>query len=171
MPPLSGANKSKNKLKGDRHSRSRNTTPSSVIGTTVVPSSVPSTTPFLELDTSKLLVSSPTVYADILERLDTKPSHLDPRVLQETIDQLKQLNDYADKRAESCEKAIRIIHEQLRDLEYEHKERERQADHDKRLKAKKTESASKNLKPKKRKDRLDPNDVGIKQEGKSTLAR
>lgn len=166
MPPLTSATKSKNKHKAERHSRSRNTTPSSVISSSAH-HAVPATTPFLELDTSKLLVAPHPSYADILDKLETKPSSLEPRTLQEIIEQLKQLNDHADKRSESCEKAIRIIHEQLRDLEFDHKERERQAEHAKRLKAKrdKDEAAGKKVKAKKRKDRLEEGDPDIKREG------
>jgi len=129
----------------------------------------PSTTPFLQLDTSKLLVPPHPSYADILDRLETKPSNLEPKQLQDIIDQLKQLSDAAEKRVDSCEKAIRIIHDQLKDLDSEHKERERQAEHIRRQKAKKEESSSqKNLKAKKRKDR-ETTDVEIKREGKYSL--
>lgn len=169
MPPLGSASKSKNKhAKDARHSRSRNTTPSSVLSATATAApTAPSTTPFLQLDTSKLLVASQPSYADILDRLETKPANLDPKQLQDTIEQLKQLSDSAEKRIDSCEKAIRLIHDQLKDLDSEHKERERQADHAKRLKAKKDESSSqKNLKAKKRKDRdREAGDVEIKREG------
>jgi len=181
MPPLGSASKSKNKhVKDARHSRSRNTTPNSVLSasasasaTTTTAAPAPSTTPFLQLDTSKLLVASQPNYADILDRLETKPANLDPKQLQDTIEQLKQLSDSAEKRIDSCEKAIRLIHDQLKDLDSEHKERERQADHAKRLKAKKDDSSSqKNPKAKKRKDRdrdrerdREPADVEIKREG------
>lgn len=164
MPPLGSANKSKNKHKDARHSRSRNTTPSSVLSATVT-ATAPSTTPFLLLDTSKLLVSPQPSYAEILDRLETKPSNLEPKQLQDIIDQLKQLSDAAEKRVDSCEKAIRVIHDQLKDLDSEHKERERQVEQVRRHKAKKEETSSqKNLKAKKRKDR-EGADVEIKREG------
>lgn len=167
MPPLGSASKSKNKhAKEARHSRSRNTTPSSVLSATAAPTgTTPSTTPFLQLDTSKLLVASQPNYAEILDRLETKPANLDPKQLQDVIEQLKQLSDSAEKRIDSCEKAIRLIHDQLKDLDVEHKERERQVEHAKKLKAKKDESSSqKNLKAKKRKDR-EVGEVEIKREG------
>ena len=165
MPPLGSASKSKNKnVKEARHSRSRNTTPSSVLSATAAPGAPP-TTPFLQLDTSKLLVASQPNYADILDRLETKPANLDPKQLQDTIEQLKQLGDSAEKRIDSCEKAIRLIHDQLKDLDSEHKERERHVEHAKRVKAKKDESSSqKNPRAKKRKDR-EAGDVEIKREG------
>lgn len=166
MPPLGSASKSKQKHKDARHSRSRNTTPSSVISAPTFPSA-PSTTPFLQLETSKLLVASQPSYTDILERLETKPSNLEPKQLQDTIDQLKQLSDSAEKRIDSCEKAIRLIHEQLKDIDSEHKERERQAEQSRRNKTKREEpSSAKVLKAKKRKDR-ETTDVEIKREGSS----
>lgn len=164
MPPLGSANKSKNKQKDARHSRSRNTTPSSVLSASV-PGSAPSSTPFLQLDTSKLLVAAQPSYAEILDRLETKPANLEPRLLQDVIEQIKQLNDSAEKRIDSCEKAIRIIHDQLKDLDSEHKERERQVEQARRIKARKEEAnSSKSNKAKKRKDR-DCVDVEIKREG------
>lgn len=130
-------------------------------------STTPSTTPFLGLDTSKLLVANHPNYTDILDRLETKPSNLEPKSLQDIIEQLKNLSDAAEKRVDSCEKAIRLIHEQLKDLDTEHKERERQVEHAKRLKAKDKEEASqKKVKAKKRKDR-ENGDVEIKREGES----
>lgn len=165
MPSLGSASKSKNKHKDARHSRSRNTTPSSVLSANTVPAAPP-TTPFLQLDTAKLLVAPQPSYAEILDRLETRPSNLEPKQLQDIIDQLKQLSDAAEKRVDSCEKAIRVIHDQLKDLDSEHKERERQAEQARRHKAKKEDASSqKNLKAKKRKDR-EVTDVEIKREGK-----
>lgn len=169
MPPLGGANKSKTKHSKDaRQSRSRNTTPSSVLSANVT-STAPSTTPFLQLDTSKLLVSPHPSYAEILDRLETKPSNLEPKQLQEIIDQLKQLSDAAEKRVDSCERAIRVIHDQLKELDSEQKDRERHIEQARRHKAKKDESLSqKNVKAKKRKDR-ESLDVEIKREGKAPV--
>jgi len=168
MPPLGSASKSKNKQHKDaasRHSRgSRNTTPSSILSASALPAA-PSTTPFLQLDTSKLLVAPHPSYAEILDRLETRSADLDPRQLQNIIDQLKQLNDSADNRVDSCEKAIRVIHDQLKDLDSEEKERERQLEQAKRVKAKKETSSSQKIpKAKKRKER-DASHVEIKREG------
>ena len=172
MPPLGSASKSKTKHKDARHSRSRNTTPSSVLsGPAHSSSSIPTTTPFLQLDTTKLLVASHPSYADILERLETKPTNLEPKQLEDIIQQLRQLGDAAEKRVDSCEKAIRLIHEQLKELDSEHKERERQAEQTRRSKStklkKEDSSTQKVSKDKKRKDRdRDTTDVEIKREGK-----
>jgi transcriptional adapter 3 len=120
-------------------------------------------TPWLDLETAKLMVASHPQYSDILDQLEVKASNLEPRRLQEVIDQLKKLSDSAEKRVESCEKAIRLIHEQMRDIEADHKERERQAEQARRTKAKKEESQGK---AKKRKERPESTDIDIKNEGK-----
>lgn len=165
MPPLPGATKGKYKNRDGRRSRSRNTTPSSVISGTAP--SQPAQTAYLELETSKLLVGQHPQYSEILDQLETKPSNLDPKRLQDIIEQLKVLSESAEKRVESCERAVRIIHEQMRDVEFEQKERDRQTEQTRRTKAKKEES-SKNVKAKKRKDRPSSSDgVEIKKEGKS----
>ena len=165
MPPLPGAKKGKHSSRDSRRSRSRNTTPSSVISAGTAPPP-PSITPFLELDTSRLLILQQPQYADILDTLEAKPSYIEPKKLQEIIEQLKTLSDHAEKRVESCERAIRLIHEQMRDVESEHKERERQAEQSRRTQAKKDAASQKNVKAKKRKDRPDSSEaVDIKHEG------
>lgn len=166
MPPLGSASKSKGKTRDSRRSRSRNTTPSSVISAGTAPPG-PTRTPLLELETAKLLVSAKPSYADITEYLESHGTRFEPKSLHEIIDQLKHLSDAAEKRAESCEKAIRVIHEQKKELESEQQERERQAEQARRVKARKEESHSqKNPKAKKRKDRPETVDnVEIKREG------
>lgn len=164
MPPLSSATKGKNKNRDGRRSRSRNTTPSSVISGTAP--SHPAHTAYLELETAKLLVGHQPHYTEILDQLETKPSNLDPKRLQDIIEQLKVLSESAEKRVESCERAVRLIHEQMRDVEFDQKERDRQAEQTRRSKTKKEES-SKNIKAKKRKERPGSSDgVEIKKEGK-----
>lgn len=170
MPPLGSAGKKsqqkKTQAQAARDARqSRHTTPSSTVVISVPTlNSSPTTTPFLALDTSKLLVAAQPSYGDILDRLETKPSNLEPRALNEIIDQLKQLSDAAEKRVESCETAIRMIHDQLKDIEFEQRERERQAEQTSRTKSRKNES--KTVKAKKRKDR-DAVEVKIERDGKS----
>ena len=166
MPPLGSASKSKSKNRDGRRSRSRNTTPSSVISAGTAPTA-PTTTPLLDLDVAKLLVAPRPSYGDILERLEGQGPRLEPRSLHEIIDQLKHLCDSAEKRAELCEKAIRVIHEQKKDLESEQQDRERQAEQARRSKGRKEEATSqKNPKAKKRKERAETFDsVEIKKEG------
>ncbi|KIW74891.1 hypothetical protein Z517_11661 [Fonsecaea pedrosoi CBS 271.37] len=163
MPPLPSASKKKNR--DGRRSRSRNTTPSSVISAGTAPPA-PTTTPLLELEVSKLLVSSKPNYAEIIDHLDTHGSKLEPKSLHDIIDQLKHLSESAEKRAESCEKAIRLIHEQKKNVETDQQDRDRQAEQARRAKARKEDGQSqKNPKAKKRKDRPETVDnVEIKKE-------
>ncbi|RMZ84288.1 hypothetical protein DV738_g737, partial [Chaetothyriales sp. CBS 135597] len=167
--PQSGASKSKHKAREARRSPSRNTTPSSVIsaGTSTTAPPLPplpplppaaASTPFLNLETARLLVLPQPQYADILDQLEAKPSAIEPKRLQDIIEQLKTLGDHAENRVELCERAIRLIHEQMRDVESEHKDRERQADLVRRSKSRKEDAGSKNGKAKKRKDRTDSMD-------------
>ena len=171
MPPLSSAAKSKNKIRESRRSRSRNTTPSSVLsaGTS---SALPSVTPYLELDISRLLISDHPQYSDALEKLESRHGVLEPKQLSLIIDQLKYLGDSAEKRAESCENAIRRLHETLKEVETEQKERDRQADQERKLKARKaaqsSEGPAKHGKARKRKDRIETFEgVEVKHEGTS----
>ncbi|OAP58716.1 hypothetical protein AYL99_07806 [Fonsecaea erecta] len=163
MPPLPGASKKKNR--DGRQSRSRNTTPSSVLSAGTAPLG-PTATPLLDLEASKLLVSSKPNYAEIIDHLETHGSKLEPKSLHEIIDQLKHLSESAEKRAESCEKAIRLIHEQKKNVETDQQDRDRQAEQARRAKARKEEVHSqKNPKAKKRKDRPENVDnVEIKKE-------
>ncbi|ETN46480.1 uncharacterized protein HMPREF1541_00665 [Cyphellophora europaea CBS 101466] len=82
-------------------------------------------TPFLELETSKLLVAHRPKYTEILEQLDTKPSSLE---FQDIIERVKVLHESADTRVESCERALRLIHEQMRDHATEQEERDRRVE-------------------------------------------
>lgn len=166
MPPLSGASKGKGKNKEARRSRSRNTTPSSVISAGTAPVATgATTTPLLDLDLNKLLVSSKPNYAEATDYLDSHGAKVEPKLLHDIIEQLKHLSESAEKRIESCEKAIRLIHEQKKELESDQQDRERQAEHARRQKARKEES-QKNPKAKKRKGRPETFDsVEIKREG------
>ena len=135
---------------------------------------MPSVTPYLELETSRLLVSDHPQYSDALEKLESRHGVLEPKQLSLIIDQLKYLGDSAEKRAESCENAIRRLHETLKEVETEQKERDRQADQDRKRKAKKEaqsiaiEVPAKQGKAKKRKDRLEAFEgVEVKHEGMS----
>jgi len=165
MPALASASKGKGKNKDARRSRSRNTTPSSVISAGTAPTTGATTTPLLDLDLNKLLVASKPTYAEATDYLDSHGAKVEPKLLHDIIEQLKHLSESAEKRIESCEKAIRLIHEQKKEIESDHQDRERQAEHARRQKARKEES-QKNTKAKKRKDRVETLDsVEIKREG------
>ena len=170
MPPYAGAKSKGGKARDGRRSRSRNTTPSSVISAPAV--SGPATTPFLELDTSKLLVTTPSVYSDILEKLENKTTSLDTKQFQDIISQLNSLGDGAEKRSDLCSAAMRTLHEQYAELEAEQKEQERQAEQARKVKARQEARAAEVMasqkntgKQKKRKDRGDFDGVEIKREG------
>jgi chromatin remodeling complex protein RSC6 len=130
--------------------------------------SIATTTALLELDLNRLLVPTKPNYAEITDYLETHGTKVEPKSLQDLIEQLKQLSETAEKRAETCEKAIRLIHEQKKDLESEQAERDHQAEQVRLSKARKEES-SKKTKAKKRKDRTETlESVEIKREGVSS---
>lgn len=86
------------------------------------------------METSKLLVRDRPQYTEILDQFDESPEDLDNVRLQDMIEQLKVLYESAENRVESCEKAVRLIHEQVRDVEFDQKERDRQAQQTRRSK-------------------------------------
>lgn len=169
MPPVGSAGKKSQQKKAQAQAardarQSRNTTPNSTVVVSIPALNVSQTfTPLLNIDTSKLLVASQPTYADILDRLETKPSNLEPRSLNSIIEELRDLTDAAETRVETCENAIRTIHEQLKDIEFEQRERDREAEQHSRSKSKKNES--KTVKAKKRKDR-DTIEVKVERDGK-----
>ena len=104
MPPV--ANKGKAKGRDARRSRSRNTTPSSVISAGPAPP-VPSLTPYLNVDTSKLHVPPHPLYGDILDRLDTKSGVSEPKHLEILVEQLRQLSEAAEAAARAASRGSR----------------------------------------------------------------
>lgn len=179
------ANKGKGKGRDGRRSRSRNTTPSSVISAGTGPV-IPSVTPYLEVDTSKLHVPSHPQYGDILDRLDTKPGIPEPKHLETLVEQLRQLSEAAEARAQVCDAAMRELADKRKAIADEERERER-LDHElelRKVKAKRdTEERSdgaggkRALKPKKRKERSEAleeklahisDGVEVKVEGKTS---
>jgi transcriptional adapter 3 len=122
MPPV--ANKGKAKGRDARRSRSRNTTPSSVISGGTAPP-VQSFTPYLNIDTSKLHVPSHPQYGDILDRLDTKSGVPEPKHLETLVEQLRQLSDAAEARALVCDAAMRELADKRKAIADEEREQER----------------------------------------------
>lgn len=178
------ANKGKGKGRDGRRSRSRNTTPSSVISAGTGPV-IPSVTPYLEVDTSKLHVPSHPQYGDILDRLDTKSGVPEPKHLETLVEQLRQLSEAAEARAQVCDAAMRELADKRKAIADEERERER-IDHElelRKAKAKRdTEERSDGAggkrapKPKKRKERSEvleeklahiSDGVEVKVEGKT----
>lgn len=160
--PLAAA-KGKGKGRDARRSRSRNTTPSSVISAGTA-SLIQTLTPYLEVDASKLQVLSSPQYTDILERLDSKPGVPEPKHLEVLVEQLRQLSEAAEARANACDAAMRELADKRKAIADEERERERveREAELRRVKAKRdTEETSdgagsrRGAKPKKRKERSD----------------
>ena len=159
MPPP--ATKGKGKGRDARRSRSRNTTPSSVISASTAPL-VQTSTPYLEVDSSKLSVPPHPEYADVLKGLDTKSAVPEPKHLETLVEQLRQLSEAAEARAQVCDAAMRELADRRKAIADEEREQER-IDRElelRRAKAKRdTEERSdgagskRGPKPKKRKER------------------
>jgi transcriptional adapter 3 len=159
MPPV--ANKGKAKGRDARRSRSRNTTPSSVISAGTAPP-VQSFTPYLNIDISKLHVPSHPQYGDILDRLDTKSGVPEPKHLETLVEQLRQLSEAAEARAQVCDAAMRELADKRKAIADEEREQERI---DRELELRKTKAkrdteersdgtaSKRGQKPKKRKER------------------
>ena len=172
MPPL--ASKSKGKSKDGRRSRSRNTTPSSVIS--AITTSLPShTVPYIDYDLSKITAPQKPQYGDNNE---IKAGMSDPKLLNDLIDQLRQLAENAELRSRACDAAMREMSGKRKERELddrEHTAREA-AEHRRAKKRIDTEEpddtvASKSkVKVKKRKERAavvdDHDSVKVKTEGK-----
>jgi transcriptional adapter 3 len=122
MPPV--ATKGKAKGRDARRSRSRNTTPSSVISAGTAPL-VQSLTPYLNIDTSKLHAPSHPQYGDILDRLDTKSGVPEPKHLETLVEQLRQLSEAAEARAQVCDAAMRQLADKRKAIADEEREQER----------------------------------------------
>lgn len=119
MPSFGGASKGKGKgREGGRRSRSRNTTPSSVLsGSTAITG--PSYTAYLETDTSKLLVSTSSQSAEIIERLGSTTGVLDPAKLESLLSHVKELSQSAEDRSSACDQAMRNLRPKIKDTEQE----------------------------------------------------
>lgn len=124
MPPPVG--KTKAKGREGRQSRSRNTTPSSVVEVSVSkPATAPSNTSFTELPIGILLIPSNITYDDILERHGGAGAIPDPNHLNTMAKDLKQLSELATARSDACNTGMRILSERRKDVLAEERERER----------------------------------------------
>ena len=125
MPTL--ANKGKNKGRDGREarrSRSRNTTPSSVLsGPLASPSST--TTAYLGIDVSKLVVPSHVSYADLLERHGGGGGIPDVDNLKKLADELTKLGNLAATRGQACDMAMRELSQRRKELLEEQQEKEK----------------------------------------------
>lgn len=123
MPPL--ATKGKGKGRDARRSRSRNTTPNSAISASAVPSA-PISSPYLGIDTARLLVPSAPQYADMMEKLELKQGVPEPKYLDSLVEQLRQLSDAAEARSQACHLAMTALSEKRKEIAEQERERERQ---------------------------------------------
>ncbi|KKY22775.1 putative transcriptional regulator [Phaeomoniella chlamydospora] len=123
MPPI--ANKGKSKGRSDtRRSRSRNTTPSSVLSSGTAPI-VPVVTPYLEVDTSKLIVPSSPTYGEVLDKLGNGAHALEPKQIEQLLESLKTLSALVEARSLSCDAAMRQLVTRRREVAEEQREQER----------------------------------------------
>ena len=158
MPPLANKGKSKGRSEA-RRSRSRNTTPSSVLSSGTAPL-VPTVTAYLEVDTSKLMVPSSPTYTDVLDRLPNGANILEPKQIESLLDSLKTLSSVVEARSKSCEAAIRELVSKRKDIveeQHENERLEREAEQRRALAKKEADDdedrGRKSGKVKKRKDR------------------
>ena len=133
MPPL--GNKGKSKVKENRQSRSRNTTPSSVLSApTSVVAANPDNTGYLKLPIGTLMVPNNLLYDDIVDRNGGNGGIPDPRHLEALTNSLRTLSQLANTREPECDKAMRelvgrrkLVIEEERDREREAREAEERA--------------------------------------------
>ena len=121
MPPQVG--KSKPKGREGRQSRSRNTTPNSLVESSI-PSAIPTVTSFTDMKISALMVPSNISYDDILERHGGAGAIPDPSHLNTIAKNLKELSDLAAARSDACHLGIRILAEKRKAAFAEERERE-----------------------------------------------
>ena len=130
MPPGLG-NKGKGKVKDSRQSRSRNTTPSSVVSAPLSASlgiNIEGTA-YLEIGIGSLVVPTNVLYDDILERHGAGPGIPDTKHLEAITGDLRTLYQLAAKRETACDTGMRELSgrrkmriEEDRELEQQHRE-------------------------------------------------
>ncbi|MCJ1309777.1 Transcriptional regulator [Agyrium rufum] len=159
MPPLQS--KPKNKGKDSRQSRSRNTTPGSVVSASHSILS-PSHTAYLDIALSSLLSHSSISYDDILEKARKEGGIPDATSLQSIVNDLETLAAAATKRGEVCDLGMRELADRRKERldedrveeQQRHDEEEREAMRSKRA-AEEDAEAKERIQPriKKRKER------------------
>ena len=106
MPPL--GNKGKAKVKENRQSRSRNTTPSSVLSAPGS-GSIPGVTAYLEIPLGSLSVPLNLQYEDLLESHGGTGGIPEPKSLKALAHDLKSLSELAVTREVACDGAMRNL--------------------------------------------------------------
>ena len=124
MPPFS--NKSKAKSKDGRQSRSRNTTPSSVVSVSIntLVDTENTYTSYLHIPLLSLLVPETVSYDVILEEHGGTGGIPDPKHLDALSNNLKTLSSFASKRSQSSDLGIREIATKKKCLLDKERERE-----------------------------------------------
>ena len=155
MPPIG---KGKTKVKDGRQSRSRNTTPGSVVSATA--STIAASTMYLEIDIGKLMIPSNILYDDILERHGGSGGIPDPKHLEALAGDLNTLSLLAESRGSACDGGMRKLSdrrkeriEEERELELATREAEEKANLKRVAEDEELERGRKSSKVKKRKDR------------------
>ena len=152
MPPLS--TKGKAKAKDGRQSRSRNTTPSSVVSGPVSTGQVPCTA-YLEIPKASLNVLTSTSYDDILEKYKAGVLPDAQQIIALATD-VRSLADAAATRGTACDGGMRELSARRREKMEEERAQEqavREAEEkeiQKRIAAEEAEMKAKMSKPKKK---------------------
>ena len=107
MPPLGMGSKGKSKGKEGRQSRSRNTTPSSVVSAAI--STGQGNTSFLDIPIGNLMIPNNISYDDILEKHGGSGGIPDPKHLETLANDLKTLYQLADVRERACDVGMREL--------------------------------------------------------------
>lgn len=125
MPPLAGKGKGKMSRDPRHQSRSRNTTPSSVLSGGTGPSPViPPSATYLDPEANKVMAPD-ILYAEVVERLSSNATVPDPRYLERLVTQLRALGEHAEARVLSCDAALRELVIRRRDVAEAQREQER----------------------------------------------
>ena len=121
MAPV--ASKGKSKVKEGMQSRSRNTTPSSVVSV-AISSTGPSKTSYLDIPTEHLVIPATISYDDILEKYGGAGGIPDPKHLEALANDLTTLSSWAVVRGQHCDVGMRELSERRKEREREERERE-----------------------------------------------
>lgn len=120
MPPLGGKGKSKGREA--RQSRSRNTTPSSVVSAAV--SVGPPLTAYLEIAIGSLVIPTNISYDDILERHGGGGGIPDPKHLETLANDLKVLSQLAETRSKAYDAGMRELSKRRKEALDDERQRE-----------------------------------------------
>ena len=120
MPSL--GTKGKSKVREGRQSRSRNTTPSSVVSTTMS-ATIPKTA-YLDIDVGHLMIPTNILYDDILERHGGSGGIPDPKHLEALENDLKTLSQLAEMRESVCDGGMRELSNRRKERVEEEREME-----------------------------------------------